>query len=373
LRATIILEGMSLPLSKYINGGGTTQGGDAYLDDGSKTGRRRKHPWRQKKIASLRLSEIYERLGREYEGKRARVSVCADYLDFKRGADGVLHLHRAGFCHVRLCPMCSMRRSRKVFGQVSRIMDHMDSHGEYKYIFLTLTVRNMPGEGLNKAFDMIFDGLHEFCRNKRVFGKAVAGWFRALEVTHNWETNEYHPHVHMILAVRPGYLTRKENYVCQKCWRRLWAKSIGVAYDPWVDVRIVRQNARKGDEVYIKKSSAVAEVAKYTVKETDFLKVWQKDENGHKVYLAPRTAQEREAVAGRIAEAVCFLDGALARRRLVAFGGEMGDAHRQLSLDDPIDGDLKDTHGDVRGDVAGVIERYRWCAGVGNYVLVRGK
>ena len=39
--------------------------------------------------------------------------------------------------------MCSWRRSLKIFSQVSNIMNYFEDSFECKYIFLTLTVKNV--------------------------------------------------------------------------------------------------------------------------------------------------------------------------------------------------------------------------------------
>lgn len=49
--------------------------------------------------------------------------------------------------------MCAWRRSLKIFGQVSKVMDHVEKNYNYRYIFLTLTVKNCYGEDLKDTLD----------------------------------------------------------------------------------------------------------------------------------------------------------------------------------------------------------------------------
>ena len=79
----------------------------------------------ENKKKSLLLSESYKRLG--LEKKSFRVSECGTFLEFKKFVDGSLKLNGANFCKVRLCPMCSWRRSLKIFSQVSEIMNYFGS------------------------------------------------------------------------------------------------------------------------------------------------------------------------------------------------------------------------------------------------------
>jgi plasmid rolling circle replication initiator protein Rep len=336
------------------------------LVDRKKNGKVR--PWRRKKIGSLRLSDLYSRLGNKR--KAQRLIGCAPVLVFEDG-----RLKHPCFCHVRLCPICAMRRSEKVFGQVSKIMNYMEDHeeyGKYKYIFLTLTIRNVRGDELQDALDKLSDGFKQLTGNKRCrpFEKMSKGWFRAEEITHNWDRNDYHPHVHLIIAVDGKYITEKENYIDHDKWMKMWRRAMRLAYDPWVHIRVVRPNYANKQKGTIKQANAVAEVSKYTVKDDDILRIWTMDGDRKKKYLKPKNEQEKERFADRMAEAVGVLDVALHNRRLVGFGGVFKTIHKQLKMDDPIDGDLTKTGDEEeREEVNNVVETYLWSMGFGNYVL----
>jgi len=335
------------------------------LKDIKKGGRER--PWRWKKVGALKLRDLYTRLGNE--GKASRLNQCASVLSFKGTT-----LHQAMFCYVRLCPVCAMRRSEKVFHQVSRIMNVIEKDKEYsgyKFIFLTLTIRNVSGGELSAALDKIFEGFHLLTKYKAV--KDISkGWFRALEVTHNWDRDDYHPHLHMIIAVDERYITEKKDYITHDEWKRLWQKAMDLDYDPFVYVRVVRPNWLKKarEKETIRQASAVAEVSKYSVKDDDFLSIWTLDENKRKKYLKPKNEEEKEAFTQRLMSAVSVLDSALHKRRLAAFGGIFKKIHKELDLGDPVDGDLLNTDAEeVREDLEAVVKYYHWNVGVGNYVL----
>ena len=68
--------------------------------------------------------------------KAARLYTCGNALGFHQDEDGKKKLAAANFCHVRLCPLCSWRRSLKLFGQTSQILDYMGQNGDYRYIFI---------------------------------------------------------------------------------------------------------------------------------------------------------------------------------------------------------------------------------------------
>lgn len=86
---------------------------------------------------------------------------------------------------------------------------------------------------------------------------AVHGWYRGIEITHNLDRNSpefdtFHPHVHVVLVVKPSYFTSKY-YLSQARWTELWKRATGIDYTPIVDVRKI-----KGDT-----AKAVAEATKY--------------------------------------------------------------------------------------------------------------
>lgn len=76
--------------------------------------------------------------------KAYRVLDCGSYLEFKRFLlSGEFKLNGANFCKVRLCPMCSWGRELKIFAQTSKVMDKALELRDYRFIFLTLTYRNV--------------------------------------------------------------------------------------------------------------------------------------------------------------------------------------------------------------------------------------
>ena len=304
-------------------------------------------PWQEKKTKTFSVAESFDRLGNFNKARKLRD--CGTFLAFKRYlADNSLKLHSANFCKIRLCPLCSWRRSLKIFGQVSQIMNVAQKEKEHEFLFLTLTVKNCPGKDLSKTLDMMLQGYDKMFK-RACIKKAILGSFRALEITHN--TNKYsqnydtyHPHFHCVLMVNKSYFNgHLGNYLTQQKWVDLWQDVIGADYAPLVDIRKIDKTG-KGIE------KAVAEVAKYSVKDADF--------------LSPDEALQDKAIM--------VLDEALANRRLISFRGEFAKIQKQLALDDALDGDLVHCDGDdeLRSDLEFVIEKYRWNVGYRQYCLL---
>jgi plasmid rolling circle replication initiator protein Rep len=288
------------------------------------------------------LVESYVRLG--MNAKAARVYDCGTQLAFEVFTDGTVKLHGANFCKVRLCSMCAKRRSLKIFAQVSKIMDHVQANHNYRFIFLTLTQENVRGNDLSKELDRIFSAFNKMTELK-AFKAVSKGFFRSLEVTHK-KRDDYHPHIHMVIAVNPSYFKDK-TYISHAKWMDMWRICMGLEYDPWVRVKVVRSHPDiKEREETVEMGKAIAEIAKYTVKPEQYLVLVNKE---------------------RTDEAVLVLDAALANRRLFAFGGKFREIHKNLNLDNPIDGKLTEDD-TIRPDLARVIVRYDWNVGASNYV-----
>ena len=320
-----------------------------------------------KRKRSILLSESYNRIG--YESKASRVASCGTELEFafEISPDGEVSekgkLQSANFCKDRLCPMCAWRRSYKIFGQVSRIMQHLGD--KYEYLFLTLTVPSVPAESLSETISRLVKAWSNLIRQKP-FKTAVRGFFRALEVTRNNDPMSksfklYHPHFHVVLAVPKSYFNSPKYYIDHAQWLDMWRKAYKDDSITQVDIRKAKPKnkaeAQTAEESAFALASAVAEIAKYAVKDKDY--IHEKD----------------EALTDEIVQT---LAGALARRRLTAYGGCFDEAYQKLKLDDAEDGDLVHiTDETINPALALLIVKYGWTAGVykmtGSYVKEPGE
>jgi len=296
-------------------------------------------PWKPKKVRGLKLADSFQRLG--YTNKAMRVRFCGSALAFLRNLEtGEKKLHSADFCKERLCPMCQWRKSLKVFHQVSKVMDRAQTEKpELVPLFLTLTLRNCVGSELSATLDNVFEGWNRMQAHRKI-KRIIQGWFRALEVTYNKEDDTFHPHIHAIILVDKSYFKKdNKDYMQTTDWVQMWRTALKLDYDPICDIRKVKNG--KG------KHKAVAEVAKYTLKDSDFIL----DDNDMTDKL------------------VSILNSSMKGRRLFAFGGLLKQIAKQLGIEELAEGDL--VHIDeekLREDVATVLEVYRWNFGLANYI-----
>ena len=322
---------------------GTINGTGESLEDVSATGRKR--PWKEHKMGSMQLAELFraaEKYGHSLPETRLRaLEECANVLWFLQDAEGKRRLKSANFCRVRVCPMCNWRRSLKLFSQVSAITDAILVEKKARFIFVTLTIQNVRGDALRETIDQLNKAFTYITAKSRTFAPAqklkenLLGYMKAEEITYNAERDDFHPHIHAILEVRPSYFD--SGYIKQKDWTALWRAALGVDYDPLVDVRNIKGGTAK----------AVAEVAKYPVKMDSILKIADRD---------------------RAAKALTQLYSAIFKRRLVTFGGDFREYRRRLQLDDVETGDL--THVETEEKTFNAVAQvlFKWRVSTGAYI-----
>lgn len=326
------------------------------LNDQDSQGKER--DWKGKKKRSLLMADHHAEV--EALAKKAeRMYDCGNYLAFKM-KDGRLKLYQAYFCKARLCPLCNWRRSLKIAFQNKKIIQEVNEREKVKWVFLTLTVRNVEGEDLKNTMDQMTKAWNRFAGYAK-FKKSVKGYFRAMEVTRNWDKDSnwygsYHPHFHVLLCVPNDYFGR--NYIKQAEWTDMWQRAMKIDYTPIVHVAKVRPKVQSADFVEVEQElrktileqNAIFEVSKYPVKDTDVIR-------GNKI--TPENVQT-----------VKDLDKALAYKRLISYGGLLKEIHKELNLGDAEDGDLIhiDEESDEVANGAVDVMAY-WHVGLNNYVI----
>lgn len=289
------------------------------LQDFSSTGKER--PWQLHKKENLRLVEIYKLADEKLisDSRLFDLEHCGDTLTFLQNAEGKKKLKTANFCRVRLCPMCQWRRSLKMFSQVKKITNKiLENDKSTRFIFGTFTIKNTDAENLeacinilNKKFKYLVDQKKTFAPAKKL-KQNLLGYLKAVEVTYNSKDKTYHPHLHVIFAVRNTFFSSSKYYMSKKEWISLWQQALGVDYKPQTDIRAIKSGTAK----------AVAEVAKYPVKTAPILKL-----------------DDDEAV-----EVLKTLTFCLHKKRFVSYGGIFKTIKQELKLADvETDRDLVNT------------------------------
>lgn len=300
----------------------TTTGTGEILKDYSSTGKER--PWKLHKQENLQLVKIYKTAREKNinlitDSRLFDLEHCADTLLFAENAEGKKKLKSANFCRLRLCPMCQWRRSLKMFGQVQMITDKiLERDKSTRFLFATFTVKNVDAENLETCINILNNKFLYLVSKNKTFAPAkklkqnLLGYLKAVEVTYNTKDKTYHPHLHVIFAVKSTFFKNSNNYMTKKEWIELWQKALNVDYKPQTDIRAIKTNTGK----------AIAEVAKYPVKTAPILSL-----------------PDDEAV-----EVLKTLTLSLNKKRFVSYGGIFKTIKQELKLQDvETDKDLVNT------------------------------
>ena len=244
-------------------------------------------------------------------------------------------------------------QAREVVAEANRVKSSRDGV-VYKWIFVTFTIKNVPGDELGATIDLLHKAAHNMSKNKR-WKAAVKGWLRATEITHNTNSKSasfdtFHPHLHMLLCVNSRYF-KSADYIPQKEWKAMWEHYAGLNYDSQVNVKAVKDlDSDKTAESKTSLSGALTEVTKYVCKPQGII-TWENPE------MAVRTVRTLDRM----------LDG----RRLTSWGGVLKDAAQKLKLDSIETGDLvhvESTSEDADANKIAEYVAYNWAVGVSDYL-----
>lgn len=302
------------------------------LKDVSKKGKDRK--WRERKLKNIELAGRLDKLGyRSFE----RVYQCAEVLKFVEQEEGTKKLYQSYFCKNKLCPICNWRRSMKYAYQAELVVNEaMKRYPKGRFLFLTLTIKNVSGKELNKTLSKMAEGFRRLMMYKKV-DKNILGYLRATEVTYSSEHENYHPHLHVLLFVKASYF-KGGKYLAQEDWTKLWAKAMKLDYVPVVDIRAVK--AKKQQDL----KSAIIETAKYPVKPFD---------------VDTEKGQLTEEDKDRITE---DLTDGLYRKRQIGFGKLFKEIKAELELDNIEEGSLVKTGAEETAESTGreIVAIWNW-------------
>lgn len=283
------------------------------------------------KRLSERIAQTY--LKTDLIGKEklsADIKRCGKTLVMAREKEtGKMKVVEALFCQKRMCSLCAFRRSLKNYSNIKSII----SEPEYKnlqWVFITLTIKNCQSDELENTIHRLLNAFKKMTACKTTaFRMAFKGWFRALEVTYNSDTGEYHPHIHILACVDDEYFHSKHFFKTEDMVKH-WRKFLNKADYETKENRLITGGHRNKEiaihttkikhkyepidydpvcyieKVYDSNEKQIAEVAKYTVKPVDY---------------------------SDKAEVLKTLTQALERKRCSALGGIMKQTAQRLKLE----------------------------------------
>ena len=172
-------------------------------------------------------------------------------------------------CKDRFCNFCNWRREMKYKKLTYEFIDELQSKKRLRYIFLTLTAPNCHISDLRATIQLMSKAFQRMKETVR-FKNSILGYLRALEFTVQKDDNSMiHPHFHCMLAVEPAYFSPdRDLYISQNEFVEMWRKALKVDYDPVVDIRVVKTDKKRKT-----RPTVIAEMIKYTMKDTDLTRV----------------------------------------------------------------------------------------------------
>lgn len=188
----------------------------------------------------------------------AAMQHCGDYLVMLEDATRTQRKLDVGyFCGQRLCSGCAWRAAVKSAQCVAAISGALQDEGRVM-LMVTLTVPNVPADELRATIQHINASWTRLTKRQRY--KPWADSIRKIEVTYNARTDTYHPHLHAIAYVTPGYF-RGQSYIARDKLLSDWREVTRNPAITQVDIRRCRDMGN---------SSAILEVAKYSAKASDY-------------------------------------------------------------------------------------------------------
>lgn len=240
-----------------------------------------------KKRLAMEISDSFRRQG-EYD-RADYIKYCNSLRYFAECElhPGDKHLIKANFCKDRFCPVCNYLRSQEQKRMLLEMLSAMANDNNTKHakaIFVTFTVPNVTGAELNDTVDKMQKAISSMVRGQQIFRKKtvrgktekpmILGTLRSLEITAKYSKKDgeimFHPHYHVLMMVKASYF-KGDNYVSQDKWADIWKHYMGFDKDEFISVNVKRVKDKKTGEY--NNTAAVAETAKYAVKDTDIVKI----------------------------------------------------------------------------------------------------
>lgn len=149
----------------------------------------------------------------------SQVAGCGSWLHLREWElSGESRLRNANFCkRFLICPSCAARRAGKmVSAYANKIEVVQDMHPDLIPVMITLTILNRADlaealrhlkDSWSRMMDAKRKGASKSSTNSTIEWNKVLGSIRAIEITRNKKTGEWHPHIH-VFALVSEYLSQ---------------------------------------------------------------------------------------------------------------------------------------------------------------------
>lgn len=168
-------------------------------------------------------------------------STKREYLtDLSTGAKRLIH---AKFCRSSLCNICEHRRynhdSARLYSATQYIEDSGMIPTKPVYLLLTPTIKNVDGEHIHTAINLINYALNKMLKYKAI-DKYVYGTIKRIEEKSNMTDGTYNVHAHLLLLVKPTFYNGKAR-LNHSQWSKYWNRALKADYNADINVQRVKQ------------------------------------------------------------------------------------------------------------------------------------
>lgn len=262
------------------------------------------------KVVKTDTLKLYEMLkNSEVANATARtldvVKSCGDVVKYAIAYEGdmksVKHkkLLYTETCDNRWCLRCMQRKALSDALEIYTLANYLYTEKNYRFLFITLTAPNCSGDDLRDTISQFNKGIDRLFK-REPYRSDFKAWITKVETTYNVKRKDYHPHLHVLVAVDKRYLKDSDRFVSNDRLRKDWREVFGDDTITQVDIKQASGRTKK------KRMKSVLELAKYTAKPSHYLR-------DQKVFDT-------------------FFD-AMKNRQALRFCGEFSELHKMYDLD----------------------------------------
>lgn len=162
-------------------------------------------------------------------------------------------------CHSRFCENCQKSSAITDGVKIYTVANYLRQTKKYQFVFVTLTVKNVKSKNLKDEVRKINQSVDKMF-NRKAFKKEIfKGYITKMEITYNRKRYDYHPHLHLLIAVDKNYFSGKD-YLTRDKLLSEWKTA-------FQDDEISQVHIEKVNDF----EKSILEISKYEAKSNDML------------------------------------------------------------------------------------------------------
>ena len=198
------------------------------------------------------------------------VKVCGDVVKYAIAYDNAQNVSHKKLmytetCQKRWCPRCMQRKALADALEIYTLANYLYTEKNYRFLFVTLTVPNCSGDDLRDTITRLNKGIDRLFK-RAPYNTVFKAWITKVETTYNVKRKDYHPHLHVLVAVPKSYLKNSDTFISNEKLRKDWREVYKDDTITQVDIKKASGDTKR------KRMKSVLELAKYTAKPSHYLR-----------------------------------------------------------------------------------------------------